>query len=120
MGNASEIITFKRMMGGYPFPFYGSPNQQAYYTFGAARFNLSQMLFQPNLLARSLEVTAKGHLPGIPVGDVTQLGAEFLIDKGGIVRWRHIARDASDHTTTSTLLATFDKIFGSQQTTAKN
>lgn len=109
MGNSQQMRDFKRMQGGYPFPLYGSPNREAYVSFGAIKSTPAQLLFQPNVLRRGLETTLKGHLPGVPVGDVSQLGADFLVDREGIVRWKYIANDVADNPSNVQVLNIIDK-----------
>ena len=56
---------------------------------------ISYDIFQ--ILLKGLSAMAKGHLIGVPKGDVRQLSGVFIIDTDGDIRYSHYAKNPADH-----------------------
>jgi peroxiredoxin len=79
-----------------PFPCLADPGFDAYRAFGLRRGNLLQLV-GPSTAPRYFEAMLKGHRAERPRGDVMMLGATFIIDTGGVIRYARYARNAGDH-----------------------
>ena len=54
------------------------------------------MMLSPGLLAKSVKLTFKGYLHGIPNGDELQLPADFIIGRDMRIEFAHYGKDPSD------------------------
>ena len=75
---------------------YGDPDRAAYKGVGLERGSAVQYL-GPQLMPKYLKAVRKGSLPGIPVGDVSQLPGTFVVGRDGRVAYAHYNRDSSDN-----------------------
>lgn len=64
------------------FPFLSDPGQKAYQAFGLGIMNPVAELMGGSGRAL-LRETLAGNFVGVPVGDVTQLGGSFLVNREG-------------------------------------
>jgi peroxiredoxin len=62
-------------------------------------------LFNPKLWKRSLEAKRNGFNQTKPGKRPMQLGAQFVVSKGGTVAFSHLEHDPSDHAPVNALLA---------------
>lgn len=62
-----------------------------------------------NVLMRGLRAAFKGHMIGIPIGDVFQMPGVFLIDRKGVLHFTHYAEDVSDNPSNELILASIPK-----------
>jgi len=95
MGTAEESEAFRQRFG-VPFPLISDPGKKLYAAYGLQAGTLGDVL-SPTTLLRSLSALGRGHLPGVPQGDVLQMPGAFVIDRDGTVLFAHYARDAADH-----------------------
>jgi AhpC/TSA antioxidant enzyme len=79
-----------------PFQCLADSPRSAYRAYGLRRGTLTEVM-GPQTLLPLARAAAKGHFPGVPVGDVYQLGAIFLVGTDGRIRYAHQARHAGDH-----------------------
>ncbi len=78
------------------FPFLSDPRAEAYSAFGLERGGIAQLV-TPRTIFRAISSTLKGNFGG-PMGDVFRMGGTFVIDREGVIRYCHRARDAADVT----------------------
>lgn len=76
------------------FPCLSDPQAEAYSAFGLERGGVAQLV-TPRTILRAISSTLKGNYGG-PMGDVFRMGGTFVIDREGVIRYRHRARDAAD------------------------
>lgn len=91
-----------------PFPLMLDPARNAYRAYG-----LEQSLLR-SWGPRNLWHYAKARLHGRKAhstgGDTTQLGGDFIIDTGGVIRMAYRSHDPTDRPPISALLATFQTL----------
>jgi hypothetical protein len=95
MGKPEEASAFCARQR-LPFRCLSDPARTAYRAYGLRRGRLTEVM-GPEPMLRLARAAAKGHLVGVPVGDVYQLGGVFLIGTDGHLRYVHYARHAADH-----------------------
>ncbi|MBF0539789.1 MAG: redoxin domain-containing protein [Nitrospirae bacterium] len=95
MGTPGQAESFRKKHG-LTFTIICDPHKTLYKTYGLLTAGITDIA-SPRVAISGLRALAKGHLPGIPVGDVFQLSGVFLIDKDSIVRYAHYSRDISDY-----------------------
>jgi peroxiredoxin len=95
MGSTEEAEEFRKRFD-LPFSIVCDPDRKLYKQFTLQRMKPWDLL-SPALALRGISAMAQGHLMGIPSGDVRQLPGVFVIDKAGMIRYSHYARDAADH-----------------------
>jgi len=76
------------------FPCLSDPQAEAYCAFGLERGGIAQLVTL-RTISRAISSTLKGNYGG-PIGDVFRMGGTFVIDREGVIRYRHRARDAAD------------------------
>jgi alkyl-hydroperoxide reductase/thiol specific antioxidant family protein len=99
---------------GVTYPVLGDPGKEAYRTLGLGRAGWFGLLVQPFLedpgsAARNLreaDLAASAN----PRSDVKQLGGVVLVDRGGVVRYLHRSRTATDVPPNAALLAALDAL----------
>ena len=102
MGTVDQTVAFVRQLS-VPFPMAGDPQRKVYKAFALKRLSPLGFL-SPALAVKGLAVMSKGHALGIPQGDIRQLAGVFIIDRRGVIVFRHEARDPSDHPEPSALI----------------
>lgn len=65
-------------------PRYGDPDRKLYEFFGLLRARFDRVA-GPRVWWRGLMATLRGHLPGVPRGDIFQLPGTFLVRDGEIL-----------------------------------
>jgi len=79
-----------------PFTLISDHEKNLYRAFG-----LKQMsplgFFSPSMIIKGFSAMAKGHVMGVPEGDVRQLPGVFVINTDGQVEFSHYAENPADH-----------------------
>jgi peroxiredoxin len=80
--------------------------RESYKAMGIPRGTASQLIGPKSVIKGIGRVATSGHLTvqGRPVGDVTQLGATFIVLASGEIAWSHVSEDASDNPSIDELL----------------
>ena len=102
LGTPEQSEEFKNKFQ-VPFPIISDPEKILYGAFGLKQMSPLGFL-SPSLFAKSLSTMAKGHVMGIPAGDVRQLPGVFVINTDGRIEFSHYARDPADHPDPDTIL----------------
>ncbi len=96
------------------FPCYGDPGKRAYPAFGLGRIGFVRMIVQPFLENPSLawRRVRDADLAGarMPHSDVQQLGGVAILERGGVVRYLHRARQTDDLPPMVDVLAELDHL----------
>jgi len=83
-----------------PFPVLSDVTGKAYFAFGLGR---GMVIRSRTLLAAARLVWRAKHLYR-PIGDIMQVGGDFIVDGMGIVRFAHSNEDPTDRPETAELL----------------
>jgi peroxiredoxin Q/BCP len=89
---------------GIRLPVGADKEKRVFELYGAGRGKLTMML-KPHVLTRTIGVTLKGYMHGMPGGDELQLPADFIIGKDGKVELAHYGTDPTDSLPVDELLA---------------
>lgn len=82
----------------YPFPGYSDTAGKSYDAFGLGTASIWKLIGpRPKTLAAGIRAASKGHFIGMPSGDVHRLQGEFVIAKGGDIRYSFRSTDAADN-----------------------
>jgi peroxiredoxin len=94
-----------------PFPVLADPSRHAYRAFGLLEGSLASVA-GPDVLLRQLAQALRGNIPYInPIeGHITQLGGTVIVDRGGVVRFAHIASPIYSYTPIEGYLAIIDEL----------
>lgn len=87
---------------GAPFPLLLDPERRVYRAYGLGRSVLR--VWSPKVLWRYLRLMMAGRRLKPIQGDPHQLGGDFIVDAGGIVRLAHPSRDPTDRPSVEALL----------------
>lgn len=79
-------------------------NGDVYKAYGIGKLGWSSAL-NPSQFKAGLRAAASGHVQGKATGDVTQLGATFIVDTDGTIQYAHYDNHAGDHPNITQLLA---------------
>lgn len=71
------------------------PGQELYALLGVEKGGASQYLGPGVWLRGAVCTLVEGHLPGVPKGDVSQLGGVFLMEDGEVLR-KHLSKTSAD------------------------
>ncbi len=77
MGTPAECRSFIRQFE-VPFPMIADPERALYRRFHLERMSALRVL-SPGMLVKGAAALARGHLPGVPQGDVLQLPGVFVV-----------------------------------------
>ena len=77
MGTPAQCRAFIRQFG-VPFPMIADPERTLYRRFHLERMSPLRVL-SPSMLVNGAAALARGHLPGVPQGDVLQLPGVFVV-----------------------------------------
>lgn len=72
-------------------------------SYGIGRLNPLRLV-APDVLAAGARASARGHVQGKATGDAFRLGATFIVDTDGIVRFAHYDKYPGDHPNLEELL----------------
>lgn len=96
------------------YPCYGDPGKLAYRSFGFGRIGFVRMIVQPFLenpsLAWSRLRNASMAGARAPHSDVQQLPGVVVLERGGIVRYLHRAKQTDDLPSATEVLAEIDRL----------
>jgi peroxiredoxin len=106
LGTIEQAARF-RTERSLSFPIICDPQKELYRQYGLSRGGVSSLVSAAVLL-KSMRAMSRGHVPGIPRGDVMQLPGVFLINTDGNILYSYYSKDASDHPPVDTLLALKD------------
>jgi hypothetical protein len=79
-----------------PFPMIADPERALYRRFHLERMSPLRVL-SPGMLVKGAAALARGHLPGVPQGDVLQLPGVFVIGAGDRVCRAFAPADPAGH-----------------------
>ncbi len=80
-----------------------------YRAYGIGKVGWSSVM-NPGQIKASVRAAAAGHVQGKATGDVARLGATFIVDGDGVIRYAHYASHAGDHPDLERLLASIIKV----------
>ncbi len=103
MGTPEESALFVKKTD-VPWQMICDPDRQLYRSFGLKMASPLELL-SPSVTFKAIAAMAQGHSVGLPVGDIRQLPGVFIIDTGGRIVYRHVAKDPADHPAPETILA---------------
>lgn len=103
LGNVEETVAFKKRFK-VPFTIIADPEKRL---FGAFRLKQASVgtLFSAKMIVKGVNAMARGHVMGVPKGDVRQLPGVFIIDTASGIRFSHHASAPADHPQPEELLA---------------
>ncbi len=79
-----------------PFTIISDHVKKLYRAFGLRQMSPLGFL-SPSMIIRGFSAMAKGHVMGVPEGDVRQLPGVFVINTDGQVEFSHYAENPADH-----------------------
>ncbi|MBF0344010.1 MAG: redoxin domain-containing protein [Nitrospirae bacterium] len=109
MGTPKQAESF-RSSYNLPFKIICDPHKSLYKAYGLLKAGITDIV-SPKVFISGLRALGKGHIPGVPVGDVSQLSGVFIIDKDSVVRYAHYSRDIADYPSAVELLQEASRIF---------
>ena len=93
---------------GAPFDLWLDPERAAYRAFGLERSLVRS--WGPPTIWMYIQLMAHGRPWRGIQGDSSQLGGDFVVDIGGVIRLAHASRDPADRPSIATLLEVFDQL----------
>lgn len=94
---------------GVGFPCLADPDLATYKAFDIKRGSVAEVV-GPATWAAGARALSRGHIGGVPIGDVMQLPGTFIIDRDGVVRYAKYAKHSGDHPKTADLVAALRKL----------
>jgi hypothetical protein len=79
-----------------------------YKAYGIGKTGWSSAL-NPDLIKAGFRAAVAGHVQGTATGDVTVLGATFIVDRKGVIQYAHYDAHAGDHPDLDRLLASIQR-----------
>ncbi len=94
-----------------PFPIAADPQRTAYTRYGIGR-GPSWRIWSPRVIWRYVTLVARGRKLQKPREneDLSQLGADFLLDADGLIRYAHVSRSPADRPPVDTLLRALEPL----------
>ena len=83
-----------------PFPVLSDVTGEAYFAFGLGK----GMLIRPRTLLAAARLVWRAKRLYRPIGDVMQIGGDFIVDGMGVVRFAYSSEDPTDRPQTAELL----------------
>jgi len=108
MGSPRETEAFRQRFQ-IVFTVISDPDRKLYNTYHLTRMGFLGF-FSPSLAFKGLSAMSRGHLMGLPEGDIHQLAGAFIIDTAGRIWFEHRSRDAADYPGTDEILEELAKI----------
>ncbi|MGD8971186.1 MAG: peroxiredoxin-like family protein [Desulfobacterales bacterium] len=102
MGTPAESNSFAAKYE-VPYPIVSDPGKLVYRSFDLKRMAPWDFL-APEVVLKGVSAMARGHLMGLPQGDVRQLPGVFVINTAGEIVFSHYAADAADHPAVADIL----------------
>lgn len=101
MGNVLQAAAFRERLR-LPFPCLADPGRAAYQAYQVPLGGFTQIA-GPRVWAAGMRALVRGGA-GVPVGDVRQMQAVFLVDQTGVVRHAHRGQTTADVPSSDTLV----------------
>ena len=93
----------------WPFTVLADPERKAYHAFGLERLSWHRV-FSLATLKLYLKLYRKGLVrQNYGKQDIYQAGGDFLVDRGGNIRFAHRSEDPADRPSVATLLKAIDR-----------
>ena len=86
-----------------PFHLLSDPERDVYRAYGLTRGRLTQML-SPGTVLAYVKLLSRGRLYHFRRSDLRQMGGDFVIDAGGVVRYQHRSAAPHDRPSVATLI----------------
>ena len=83
-----------------PFPALSDANEQVYSAFGLGK----GMVIRPRTLLAVVRLAWRARRLYRPLGDVMQVGGDFIVDRNGMIRYAHSSEDPTDRPEVEVLL----------------
>jgi peroxiredoxin len=83
-----------------PFPVLSDASGEVYFAFGLGK----GMVIRPHTLLAAARLVWHAKRLYRPVGDIMQVGGDFIVDSAGIVRYAHSGEDPTDRPEAAELL----------------
>ena len=83
-----------------PFPVLSDASAEVFFAFGLGK----GMLIRPRTLLAAARLVWRAKRLFRPIGDVMQVGGDFIVDRAGVVRYAHSSEDPTDRPEASELL----------------
>ena len=91
-----------------PFPLLLDPDRRVYRAYGLERSVAKA--WHPRMFLYYFRLLLKGRKLRPIQGDTNQMGGDFIVDHGGIVRFAHPSEDPADRPSIETLLQTLKSL----------
>ncbi|MEO5357462.1 MAG: redoxin domain-containing protein [Nitrospirae bacterium YQR-1] len=102
MGTLKQAELFRKVHG-ITFTIICDPHKNLYRAYQLHSAGVTGIV-SPRVLISGLRALGKGHLPGVPAGDVLQLSGVFIIDVNAVIRYAHYSKNIADHPSAGELL----------------
>ncbi|MBF0338420.1 MAG: redoxin domain-containing protein [Nitrospirae bacterium] len=102
MGTPGQAEVFRRRHD-LTFTIICDPRKHLYKTYGLLRAGITDIV-SPKVVISGLKALSKGHMPGVPVGDVRQLSGVFLVGKDSVLRYAYYSWDIVDYPSTADII----------------
>lgn len=93
---------------GAPFPLLLDPTRQAYQAYGLEQSRLRS--WSPKNLWYYARARLAGRRGVVTGADTSQLGGDFIVDAGGVIRLAHRSHDPTDRPPVADLLAVLTQL----------
>ncbi len=97
--DAGSLSAFARELA-LPFPALSDAGEQVYSAFGLGK----GIVIRPRTVLTVVRLAWRARRLYRPVGDVMQVGGDFLVDRNGVIRYAHRSEDPSDRPEVGDLL----------------
>ena len=95
LGTVEQSEEFRKKFQ-VPFTLISDHEKELYQAFGLKQMSPMDF-FSPSMILKGLSAMAKGHVMGVPEGDVRQLPGVFIINTDGQIEFSHYAENPADH-----------------------
>lgn len=99
-----ERIRFQFAGAEFGWPVLSDETREGYGAFGLERAGWVRVWLSPRTLGFYARSLLRGRIPGKPQADTLQLGGDFIIDAGGVVRFAHRSVEPADRPPVDLLL----------------
>ncbi|MBF0466367.1 MAG: redoxin domain-containing protein [Nitrospirae bacterium] len=102
MGSVKQSESFRKNHG-LTFKIICDPHKHLYKVYELFSAGLTGIA-SPKVLVHGMRALVRGHLPGVPVGDIFQLSGVFIIDRTSTIRYAHYSKDIAGYPPAEELL----------------
>ncbi|MBF0473618.1 MAG: redoxin domain-containing protein [Nitrospirae bacterium] len=95
MGTPKQAEVFRKNHS-LSFIIICDPRKILYKAYGLIEGGIAGIV-SPKTIIRGLAAVGRGHMPGLPSGDIFQLSGIFIIDRNMVIRYVHYSKDMSDN-----------------------